>query len=75
MSTQRLQGTVKWFDDAKGFGFIIPDKPLATDKNVFVHYSGIQGTGYKSLEKDDQVEFEICEDERGVKAINVAKVV
>lgn len=75
MSTQRLQGTVEWFHDAKGYGFIIPDKPLATDKNVFVHYSGILGSGYKSLQEDDRVEFEIVEDDRGVKAVNVTKVV
>lgn len=75
MEAQRQQGTVEWFNDQKGYGFIIPDKPLATDKNIFVHHSAILGKGWKSLEEDDRVEFEVTDDGRGAKAINVTKVV
>ncbi len=60
-------GNVKWFDDAKGFGFIERE----SDDDVFVHFSEIQEEGYKSLEEGQEVEFEIVECERGPQAENV----
>jgi cold shock protein len=66
----RLKGTVKWFNNAKGFGFIgREDGP-----DVFVHYSAIQNEGYKSLQEGDPVEFEIVEGQKGPQAGNVQKV-
>jgi CspA family cold shock protein len=66
----RLRGTVKWFNNAKGFGFIgREDGP-----DVFVHYSAIQTEGYKSLQEGDPVEFEIVEGQKGPQAGNVTKV-
>ncbi len=66
----RLKGTVKWFNNAKGFGFIgREDGP-----DVFVHYSAIQTEGYKSLQEGDPVEFEIVEGQKGPQAGNVQKV-
>jgi len=64
------EGTVKWFNSKKGFGFIAtPD-----GRNVFVHYSDISGDGYKALEEGDSVSFEIVEGEKGLKAENVIVV-
>lgn len=66
----REQGTVKWFNNAKGYGFIgRMDGP-----DVFVHYSAISSEGYKSLQEGDQVEFEITEGQKGPQAANVSKV-
>jgi len=61
-----MKGTVKWFSNKKGYGFIETDH-----KDVFVHYSAIQGDGYKSLNKGDKVEFETTEAEKGPQAQNV----
>jgi len=60
-------GTVKWFDDAKGFGFIEQE----TGEDVFVHYSEITVEGYKTLEEGQDVEFELEETEKGLAAIDV----
>lgn len=60
-------GTVKWFDDAKGFGFI----ERAEGEDVFVHYSAIVGEGYKSLTEGSEVEFDVEEDPKGPRAANV----
>lgn len=61
------QGTVKWFSDTKGYGFI--EQEDGTD--IFVHFSAIQGEGFKTLKEGQMVEFDIEEDPRGPKAINV----
>jgi len=63
-------GTVKWFNDSKGYGFIQQEG----GSDIFVHYSAIQGDGYKTLVEGQKVEFEIAEGEKGPKAINVVKL-
>jgi cold shock protein len=68
---ERLQGTVKWFNSAKGYGFIGRDN----GPDVFVHYSAISGEGYKSLQEGDKVEFEISQGQKGPQAANVVKTV
>ena len=62
-------GTVKWFNESKGFGFITSDE----GSDVFVHYSSILGGGFKSLAEGDAVSFEIEKGPKGLKAINVTK--
>jgi cold shock protein len=62
------QGTVKWFNGEKGFGFITPD---GGDADVFVHFSSIVGSGYRNLEENQRVEFEITQGQRGPQAGNV----
>ncbi len=66
----RITGTVKWFNDAKGFGFISREG----GPDVFVHFSAISGGGFKSLAEGDQVEFEITEGAKGPQAEDVSKV-
>lgn len=65
------QGTVKWFNSEKGFGFIAPDGGAA---DVFVHYSEIQGSGYRSLEENQRVEFSIEQGTKGPQAVGVTAV-
>lgn len=65
----KLKGTVKWFNNAKGFGFIGRDD----GPDVFVHYSALIAEGYKSLQEGDNVEFEIVEGQKGPQAANVTK--
>jgi len=63
-------GKVKWFNEVKGYGFIIVDD----GKEVFVHYTGIKGEGFKTLNEGDSVEFEITETPKGLQAVNVQRV-
>lgn len=63
-------GKVKWFNESKGYGFIEPD---GGGRDVFVHYSAIQGEGYKTLSEGQLVEFEITQGEKGPQAANVTK--
>ncbi|WP_419962225.1 cold-shock protein [Psychrobacillus sp. BM2] len=64
------QGTVKWFNAEKGFGFI----EVEGENDVFVHFSAIQGEGFKSLEEGQKVEFDVVEGNRGPQAANVTKL-
>ncbi|HEU5162154.1 MAG TPA: cold-shock protein [Thermoanaerobaculia bacterium] len=66
----RSQGTVKWFNDAKGFGFIT----LESGEDVFVHYSAIQGNGFRSLAEGARVEFDLQQGPKGLQATNVTAV-
>ena len=63
-------GTVKWFNNEKGFGFIAPE---TGGQDVFVHHSSIVGEGYKSLNEGDKVEFEVTRGQKGDQASNVVK--
>ena len=64
------KGTVKWFNDSKGFGFITPEN----GGDVFVHHTAIQSDGFKSLSEGEQVEFDVEQGEKGSKASNVVKI-
>ena len=68
--SDRVTGTVKWFNDAKGYGFIQREG----GPDVFVHYSAIQGNGFKSLAENDQVEFELGQGPKGPQALEVVKL-
>ncbi|PWI57300.1 cold shock domain-containing protein [Sulfoacidibacillus thermotolerans] len=65
-----MQGTVKWFNSEKGYGFI----RVEGGNDVFVHYTAINGDGYRTLEEGQQVEFDIVEGQRGPQAANVSKL-
>ncbi len=64
-------GTVKWFNDSKGFGFLTRDDG---EKDVFVHHSAVQGEGFKSLAEGQRVEFEVVQGQKGPAAENVVKL-
>lgn len=66
----RVSGTVKWFNGAKGYGFIAPDDG---GEDVFVHFSAIQADGYRNLDEGDRVEFTIEDGKKGLQATNVVK--
>jgi len=65
-----MQGTVKWFNEAKGFGFIAPEN----GEDVFVHFSAIVGSGFRTLADGDRVEFELTRGPKGPAAANVRKI-
>lgn len=67
MAATRKRGTVKWFNAEKGYGFITPE----SGEDVFVHYSEIQSTGYRSLNDGDKVEFDITQGQKGLQASKV----
>lgn len=66
----KQRGKVKWFNESKGFGFIKQEE----GPDVFVHYSNIQGKGFRTLKEDDEVEFELSEGAKGPQAVNLSKV-
>ena len=66
----KTTGTVKWFDDAKGFGFITTEG----GEDVFVHFTAIQGNGFRSLSEGAQVEFEVVQGDKGAQASNVQAI-
>lgn len=68
--SQMKQGTVKWFNSEKGFGFI----EVEGENDVFVHFSAIQGEGFKTLDEGQKVEFEVVDGNRGPQAANVTKL-
>ncbi|MCR5008913.1 MAG: cold shock domain-containing protein [Oribacterium sp.] len=65
-----MKGTVKWFNNQKGYGFISDE----SGKDVFVHYSGLAGDGFKSLEEGQNVEFDVQDGAKGPQAVNVVKL-
>ena len=65
------QGTVKWFDNAKGYGFVSRENG---GKDVFVHHTAIEGTGYKSLDEGQRVQFEVTQGQKGDQAVKVTKI-
>ncbi len=69
-NTKMHKGTVKWFNNQKGYGFICDEE----GKDVFVHYSGLTGEGFKSLDEGAQVEFDVVEGAKGPQATNVTKL-
>ena len=68
--SERQTGTVKWFNDAKGFGFIT----MEGGEDVFVHFSAIQAQGFRSLAEGSQVEFDVVQGPKGLQAANVTPV-
>ncbi|MDR1123177.1 MAG: cold-shock protein [Elusimicrobiota bacterium] len=65
------KGTIKWFNDQKGYGFITPEDGSA---DLFAHYQEIQGEGFKTLAEGQAVEFEVTKSEKGPKAVNIRKI-
>jgi len=70
LSSMSAEGTIKWFNEKKGYGFIQQDN----GQDIFVHYSSIMGDGFKTLAEGQRVKFDIEEGAKGPKAVNVAKI-
>jgi CspA family cold shock protein len=68
---KKLRGTVKFFDEIKGFGFIVAE---GIERDIFVHYDSIEGEGFRTLLKDDEVEFELIDEGKGPKADHVRRI-
>lgn len=71
-SSNRVIGTVKWFNDTKGFGFVTPE---GGNEDLFIHFSSIQMDGFKTLKENQKISFEITEGPKGKQAINIQPVV
>ena len=71
LKMEKIKGSVKWFNESKGFGFITPEDG---SKDVFVHFSAIQSNGFKTLSEGQRVEFEITEGAKGPSAANVTSI-
>ena len=69
--SERMTGTVKWFDSSKGYGFIQPE--IESVEEVFVYYTAIMDDGFRNLYQGDRVEFSVVDDPRGLQAINVIR--
>lgn len=69
--SERIKGVVKWFSPEKGYGFITPENGTP---DIFVHYTAIQGAGYRTLDEGSKVEFEVVEGPKGKQASTVTKV-
>jgi cold shock protein len=69
--TSMATGTVKWFNDEKGYGFITPDEG---DRDLFVHHTGVNGTGFKTLQENAKVSYDEEAGDKGPKAVNVTKI-
>jgi cold shock protein len=70
LEVRQMEGTIKWFNNSKGYGFI----GVENGPDVFVHYSGIAGDGYRTLQEGDRVSFELVRGPKGPQATNVVKV-
>jgi len=66
-----MKGKVKWFNESKGYGFATPEDG---SKDVFIHFSSIQGSGFKTLAENDAIEFDVEQSDKGPRAVNVRKV-
>jgi CspA family cold shock protein len=71
MSSERRMGSVKWFSRVKGYGFIAPDDQ---EKEIFVHFTGIDGEGYRNLEQGQRVSFEVEDTPKGPQAVHVTAI-
>ncbi|ADU91017.1 cold-shock protein [Taylorella equigenitalis] len=67
-NSNRVTGTVKWFNDTKGFGFVTPE---GSNEDLFIHFSSIQMEGFKTLKENQKISFEITEGPKGKQAINI----
>ena len=70
---ENITGKVKWFNDQKGYGFIIANNPADCNEDIMIHYSAIKADGFKSLNNDDNVKFDLVQTEKGIQAINCVK--
>jgi len=68
------KGTVKWFSNQKGYGFITPSEGSGEGKDIFVHFSAVSGDGYKTLREGEEVEFEVTQGDKGEQAVNVVRL-